>query len=144
MIHLIKSIKAALFIAMVSSIAIFGQNDPDSTQHMHEMDSTGHMNQQDMMDDSSHHMMDEDSDSHMMHDDNEHMKGDEKSPLIREGVINLQKIDKNNDGKVYQDYMDWNVISDEPGLCPVCEMKLRETSLEDAAKNLKKNGYKVK
>lgn len=116
MIHLIKSIKAALFIAMVSSIAVFGQNDPDSTQHMHEMDSTGHMNQQEMMDDSSHHMMDENSDSHMMHGDKGYMNQGEKSPLIREGVIDLQKIDKNNDGTVYQDHMDWNVISDEPGL----------------------------
>jgi hypothetical protein len=144
MIHLIKLIKAALFIAMVSSIAVFGQNDPDSTQHMHEMDSTEHMHPQEMMDDSSHHMMDDYSDGHMMHGDEGHMKGDEKSPLIRKGVIDLQKIDENNDGKVYQDHMDWNVISDEPGLCPVCEMKLREVSLEDAAENLKKHGYKVK
>lgn len=64
--------------------------------------------------------------------------------LIRTGTIDLQAIDKNDDGKVYQDMMDWNVISDEEGRCPECGMYLKEVSLDDAEKNLIENGYKVK
>jgi Cu(I)/Ag(I) efflux system membrane fusion protein/cobalt-zinc-cadmium efflux system membrane fusion protein len=40
--------------------------------------------------------------------------------------------------------MDWNVISDEPGRCPVCNMFLREVTLDQAKTNLEKNGYSVK
>ncbi len=67
-----------------------------------------------------------------------------KSPLIRKGIIDLEAIDENKDGKVYQDIMDWNVISDEPGRCPICNMELREFTLEKAKKNLLENGFKVK
>ena len=66
------------------------------------------------------------------------------SPLIRTGVIDLEAIDENNDGKVYQDFMDWNVISDEPGRCPVCNMILQEVTLEEAKSNLIEHGYQVK
>lgn len=66
------------------------------------------------------------------------------SPLIRTGVIDLEAIDENDDGKVYQDFMDWNVISDEPGRCPVCNMILQEVTLEDAKSNLIEHGYQVK
>ena len=45
--------------------------------------------------------------------------------ILREGVIDLKSIDKNNDGKLFQDQMDWNVISDEPGKCPLCGMTLQ-------------------
>lgn len=67
-----------------------------------------------------------------------------KSPLIRKGTIDLEAIDENKDGKVYQDIMDWNVISDEPGRCPICNMELREFTLEKAKENLLENGFKVK
>lgn len=67
-----------------------------------------------------------------------------KISLVREGEIDLQAIDKNNDGKVYQDMMCWNVISDEPGECPQCGMTLKEVSLEKAKENLLKNDYRVK
>lgn len=80
--------------------------------------------------------MNEDMDSHS---DHEH-----SSPLIRTGVIDLKAIDKNKDGKVFQDFMDWNVISDEPGRCPICNMILQEVTLDEAKKNLIDNGYKVK
>jgi Cu(I)/Ag(I) efflux system membrane fusion protein len=40
--------------------------------------------------------------------------------------------------------MDWNVISDEPGKCPICKMKLKQVTLKIAKENLKKNGFKVK
>ncbi len=70
--------------------------------------------------------------------------GGSDEELIREGVIDLESIDKNGDGKVFQDLMDWNVISDEPGRCPECNMILQEVTLEEAKNNLLENGFKVK
>ena len=64
--------------------------------------------------------------------------------IVRTGVIDLQMIDLNKDGKIFQDQMDWNVISDEPGKCPLCGMKLKEVSLEKAKENLLKHDFKVK
>ena len=64
--------------------------------------------------------------------------------IVRVGEIDLKAIDKNKDGKVYQDPMDWNVISDEAGECPLCGMKLKEVNLEKAKENLVKNNFKVK
>jgi transcription initiation factor IIE alpha subunit len=40
--------------------------------------------------------------------------------------------------------MDYNVISDKPGTCPLCGMTLKEVSLEKAKSNLSKNGFTVK
>ncbi len=65
------------------------------------------------------------------------------STIVRNGIIDLKMIDKNKDGMVYQDPMDWNVISDEPGKCPLCGMKLKEVTLEEAKKNLIESGFKV-
>jgi len=67
-----------------------------------------------------------------------------ESSIIREGVIDLKSIDKNGDGMVYQDLMDWNVISDKPGRCPICEMKLSEVTIQTAKKNLTDNNFQVK
>ena len=39
--------------------------------------------------------------------------------------------------------MDWNVISDDPGKCPLCNMTLKEVSIEQAKENLVKNDFKV-
>jgi len=85
------------------------------------------------------------------HNHNMEMKKDKSdtsmkqdTSIVREGVIDLQEIDKNKDGKVYQDTMDWNVISDEPGKCPLCDMKLKEVSLDQAKENLVEHGFKVK
>jgi Cu(I)/Ag(I) efflux system membrane fusion protein len=66
------------------------------------------------------------------------------SSIVREGIIDVESIDKNKDGKVYQDMMDWNVISDEPGKCPLCGMTLKEVSIDEAKKNLEENGFKYK
>lgn len=66
------------------------------------------------------------------------------SSIVREGVIDLQAIDENKDGKVYQDTMDWNVISDEPGECPLCGMTLKKVSIKQAEENLIKNGFNIK
>jgi Cu(I)/Ag(I) efflux system membrane fusion protein/cobalt-zinc-cadmium efflux system membrane fusion protein len=67
-----------------------------------------------------------------------------KHLIVSKGVIDLKKIDENNDGKVFQDMMDWNVISDEPGRCPICDMILQEVSIEEARNNLIQNGYQAK
>jgi Cu(I)/Ag(I) efflux system membrane fusion protein len=79
--------------------------------------------------------------------DHQSMNMDKKqidSTIIRIGVIDLQAIDENKDGMVYQDMMDWNVISDESGKCPLCGMVLKKVSLEKAKDNLLKNDFKVK
>jgi Cu(I)/Ag(I) efflux system membrane fusion protein/cobalt-zinc-cadmium efflux system membrane fusion protein len=64
--------------------------------------------------------------------------------IVRKGVINLKTIDKNKDGKVFQDQMDFNVISDKPGECPLCGMTLKEVTLKEAKATLLKHGFKVK
>ncbi|HEX2962706.1 MAG TPA: heavy metal-binding domain-containing protein [Ignavibacteriales bacterium] len=69
---------------------------------------------------------------------------DKDQSIVRKGIIDLKAIDKNKDGKVFQDQMDWNVISDKPGTCPLCKMTLEEVTLKQAKDNLKKNGFKVK
>ncbi len=61
-----------------------------------------------------------------------------------EGVIDLKAIDVNKDGKVYECPMDFNVLSDKPGVDPKCGMKLEEVSLKQAKENLIKHGFKVK
>lgn len=66
------------------------------------------------------------------------------SAIVHKGVINLKAIDKNKDGRVFQDQMDWNVISDNPGKCPLCKMTLKEVTLEKAKENLLKHNFKVK
>jgi hypothetical protein len=86
--------------------------------------------------------MDADS-THKEHHKIKSEKSDESS-IIRKGEINLAAIDENNDGKVYQDQMCWNVISDEAGDCPQCGMKLKEVSLGKAKENLLKHDFKVK
>jgi len=67
-----------------------------------------------------------------------------KNSIVRKGVINVESIDKNKDGKLYQDVMDWNVISDKPGTCPLCGMKLREMTIQQVKHNLKEHGFKYK
>ncbi len=64
--------------------------------------------------------------------------------IVHKGTIDVAKVDKNNDGKVFQDMMDWNVISDKAGDCPLCGMTLKEVSVDQAKKNLEKNGFKTK
>jgi Cu(I)/Ag(I) efflux system membrane fusion protein len=64
--------------------------------------------------------------------------------IVHKGVIDLKAIDKNKDGVVFQDPMDWNVISDEPGRCPICNMKLKKVTLDEARKNLIDHGFQSK
>lgn len=83
------------------------------------------------------------------HKDHNHsnMNMDKKqvdSSIVRTGTIDLQSIDSNKDGLVYQDQMDWNVISDEPGKCPLCKMTLKKVSIKSAKENLLAKGLQVK
>jgi hypothetical protein len=64
--------------------------------------------------------------------------------LLFTGVsLAQQKSDSSKDEKVYQDMMDYNVISDKPGTCPLCGMTLKEVSLKKAKEILLKSGFKV-
>lgn len=92
---------------------------------------------------SKHHEMKSDDKMHGMNHEMKSESMDETS-IVREGEIDLASIDKNEDGKVYQDQMCWNVISDEAGECPQCGMILKEVSLEKAKESLLKHDYKVK
>lgn len=76
----------------------------------------------------------------MKEDQHQH---EEKESIVRSGVIDVEAIDLNGDGKVFQDLMDWNVISDEDGRCPLCGMFLTEVTIEEAIKNLVENGFEV-
>jgi pyruvate/2-oxoacid:ferredoxin oxidoreductase beta subunit len=67
-----------------------------------------------------------------------------KSAIVHSGIIDLVMIDENKDDMVYQDQMDWNVISDKAGKCPLCGMVLKEVTLNKAKENLVKNGFEVK
>ncbi len=167
------TIKVALGIFIVLFLAAqmnYAQATKDTThQHMmHHMrsDSTyHHMMNNGMMGDSNYpHMMKDSSKWHHMDSSkmmnhkmmnnsgmmnhNNMMNGKKskmkKNPMIHTGVINLKMIDKNKDGEVYQDMMDWNVISDKPGTCPICGMKLKEVTVSQAKENLVKHGFKVK
>ena len=73
----------------------------------------------------------------------EHSIG-EATELVREGVIDVASIDKNKDGKIYECPMDWNVLNDSNGDCPVCGMDMKEYSLDDIKANLDKYGYEYK
>lgn len=96
------------------------------------------------MNEDSHHTMDMDSSKsgHQNMDMENHQHGEQS--ILREGEIDLNAIDQNKDGMVYQDQMDWNVISDKSGECPLCGMKLKEVSLDIAKENLLKHDFKVK
>ena len=144
---LIKILPILIFTFFVS--ASFAQDSTKSGNH-HHMDMKKHMKDQksmdhDMMDkkDMGHKNMNHDMMNHNMTDSTKTDNMDMNS-IVREGTIDLGKIDKNGDGKVFQDMMDWNVISDEAGKCPLCGMTLKEVTIEKAKENLVKNNFKVK
>jgi len=83
----------------------------------------------------------------MNSDSNENIateKHNHESSIVRTGIIVVESIDKNGDGKVFQDPMDWNVISDSEGRCPLCGMFLKEVTIDEAKMNLKMNGFEYK
>ncbi len=141
---LVKSFMTILFVIALSASFSVAQNmdsmkmDHENMQNMHmESDSTGIMKM------DHEHMknmnMESDSGSTMKMDS----AASVKNSIVREGIIDLKAIDENKDGKVYQDMMDYNVISDKPGTCPLCGMTLKEVTLKKAKELLLKSGYKV-
>lgn len=64
--------------------------------------------------------------------------------MVRKGVIDVESLDANEDGKLYECPMDWNVLSDHDGDCPTCGMNLKEYSIADVKANLDKYGYEYK
>ncbi len=66
------------------------------------------------------------------------------SDLVRLGTIDVESLDINKDGKIYECPMDWNVLNDTHGNCPVCGMDMKEYSLKDIKANLDKYGYEYK
>jgi Cu(I)/Ag(I) efflux system membrane fusion protein/cobalt-zinc-cadmium efflux system membrane fusion protein len=69
---------------------------------------------------------------------------DHSSAVVHEGVIDVESIDENKDGKLLECPMDWNVISDEDGRCPLCNMYLKEYTIEEVKTNLAKNRFEYK
>jgi hypothetical protein len=142
--NMLKSISfiAVLSIVLFTAGTLNAQDKPDSCS----------MHKEGMMHKSGDHKMMDKSDDHKMM--NHEMKEDsmnnhsgtmnEQKSIVHEGAIDLSAIDENGDGKVYQDQMCWNVVSDESGECPQCGMKLKEVSLEKAKINLEENGFEVK
>lgn len=68
----------------------------------------------------------------------------EKSEIIREGIIDVESLDMNEDGKIFECPMDWNVLDDKGGSCPTCGMHLKEYTLDEIKSNLTKYGYEYK
>jgi Heavy metal binding domain len=140
-----KSILTILSVIIISASFSFAQNMMSTKKDSMKMDHQ-HMQKMDMKKDSTSNikMMDKKMD---MKNDMHKMKMDStkkmQSSIIRKGVIDVKSIDKNKDGKVFQDMMDYNVISDKPGKCPICGMKLKEVSIEKAKEILLKSGFKV-
>ncbi len=117
----------------------------ENSKEQNHSDMKGHNMNHETMADSCKMMK---SNKHMDHDkmmgsDHKEMIKDNKS-IVHEGTIDLAAIDENGDGKVYQDQMCWNVVSDESGECPQCGMKLSEVTLGKAKANLEENGFEVK
>ena len=112
-------------LVLVSFVSVFTLAQEKTEMKKHDMKM---MNMK--MDSSMHHEMNSDSMN--------------TNSIVREGEIDLQAIDKNGDGKVYQDMMDFNVISDLPGICPLCGMELMEVNIEKAKKYLIGSNFKVK
>ena len=133
--NILKSISflAVLSIVLFTAGTLNAQDKPDSCS-MHKEGMMHKSGDNKMM---NHEMKEGD-----MHDHSKMME--EENSIVREGAIDLAAIDEDGDGKVYQDQMCWNVVSDGSGECPQCGMILKEVTLEDAQKNLEENDFEVK
>jgi hypothetical protein len=133
MLNKTSNFVATLLITLIITAGVSFAQEDSSKSHIN------HDHKMEMKKDDHKHM----DQNKMMGSENKEMMDDSKS-IVQEGTIDLAAIDENGDGKVYQDQMCWNVVSDKAGDCPQCGMKLKEVSLEDAKKNLEENGFKVK
>jgi hypothetical protein len=144
MLNKTSNFVAIFLMALLITAGLSCAQEGDLKEQNHSDMKDHNMNHETMMD-SSKMKMDH---NHMDHDkmkDSEHKKMmQEEVSIAHEGVIDLAAIDEDGDGKVYQDQMCWNVISDKAGDCPQCGMKLKEVSLEEAKANLIENDYEVK
>lgn len=144
--NIIKITMMAIIGILFNINSIIAQ-EHDSTSAHHKMDHDKMMKDGKMMCDSTmmknHKNMGHKGmmDHSKMMKDGEHKMG---NSMVHEGIIDINAVDKNGDKKVFQDQMDWNVISDEPGSCPMCGMKLKEVSIYEAKTKLITNGFKVK
>ncbi len=127
-----KILTLVLFVLTFAATMSFAQEDSSKSHSNPE-------HKMDLKNDEQKHIDMKDHNSMKMNDGQK-----EDDSIVREGEIDLHAIDKNGDGKVYQDVMDWNVISDEPGECPQCGMNLKEVTISEAKFNLIKNGFDVK
>lgn len=145
-----SNLTALVMMVLLLALTTNAQEKPDTSKTGHKMHQNMNMNHSNT--DSTHHskmmnhnMMDSTKHSKMNHrmmDSSKMMN--HKASIVREEPIDLQAIDANGDGKVFQDQMDWNVISDEAGECPLCGMKLKEVKLDEAKTKLIEKGFKVK
>ncbi len=81
---------------------------------------------------------------HQSEDSGQEQQMESNKEWIRAEPVDVKVLDLNQDGYVYQDPMDWNVIADEEGRCPKCGMFLVKVTIDEAVKNLQDNGYAVK
>lgn len=139
-------------IALILVLFLYGFSGAVSAQHMHnhsgnkktEKEAIKESPEKSESDAHQHNTGDENSEQSHCCSGMKTADAGEKNAIVREGVIDLIAIDTNKDGKVYQDQMCWNVISDTPGKCPLCGMTLKEVSLKKAEENLVRNNFKVK
>ena len=78
------------------------------------------------------------------HVKNSHAGHDHTSSIVHTGISDVDSIDKNADGKLFECPMDWNIISDKDGRCPECNMFLKEYTIEETKLNLNKYGFEHK
>lgn len=67
----------------------------------------------------------------------------DKNNMKHEVMMNVQKMDENKDGKIYQCPMHSNQISDNNGKCEKCGMNLKEISIKDAEQKLVQSESKM-
>ena len=128
----------AAFFFITSITIVNGQEKTDKPKHEHKM-KKGNEEHGMMKGEMHEHMHNDSTKNHMESKMMDHSQmGNNSESIIREGIIDLKAIDKNKDRMV------WNVISDEPGKCPICEMELKEVPINMAKANLLEHGFKVK
>ncbi|MCL5030522.1 MAG: efflux RND transporter periplasmic adaptor subunit [Bacteroidetes bacterium] len=124
--------------------ALNNMNQPGSSSDQ----NTGQQNNSSEKPESEKSSSDNEGVKNMQMENNKQMsegkKEDHSSPVEYKGVIAVKSVDDNKDGKIYQCPMDFNVLSDKPGVDPKCGMNLQEVTIKQAENNLVKHGFKVK
>ncbi|GEM_PF-1550454 len=141
-----RKISILLFTGLFSLVLLAACNNGDKQEQAEQQSAVTQSNGEDHMHEGNDkdHMHEGDMEGHeeQMTESSESEHGD--PAWERTAPVNVKAIDKDGDGFVYQDQMDWNVIADEEGRCPKCGMHLEKVSIADAEKNLKDHGFEVK